>query len=264
MLGAFGSCKKGEYTGIVVDKNSSRPVTSADVYLHTSRGTPLDRNQFFVHTTTDSSGAYNFAAPGGRFEAVYAMAQGYYPDFADGAGLVELVRVPAEAPLLPVKRGRVRIDPDGTVWGFSFASGSLVSAPLADIVPIVPGESGAYIDQLVTADAGGIMGIQHDVRRAEGEYLRPQCTFLQAYCAPADGYQSIGSGEPMCFVRCRDGQHYAKFLEAHGLLSVDGSRELYFDYVYQPDGSRSLPVDFGLAEFKTWFPGAVEQNSTRN
>jgi hypothetical protein len=252
----LSSCGKREYAGTVVDQTSGRAVAAADVYLHTSRGTPLDRNQYYSHTTTDASGRYCFVAPPGRFEALVAMAHNYYPAVADAIGRVELTPVP-EAPLLPAKRGRVRIDPDGTVWGYSFANDGLVAASVADIVPIVPADSRAYIEQLRGVSPGGLVPIAYE---AQG-WWRYQCAYLRVCLAPAEGYQDGGLSDRICFVRCRDGEHYAKFGRSHGNLGVDGGREVEFEYAYQPDGSRVLPVDFELDKFKAWFYGAAEEKS---
>jgi len=134
---------------------------------------------------------------------------------------------------------------DGRFYGWDFSRCATVDDPQqADLIPVsvAPGRRAP-----VALAAGGEGGIQC---RSYAELGVPGQPLSYSDTAPESGYRRhvVLNFEPeqggVCFVRTRDGRHYAKFAytpESFGARSHPSiARDVMFRFVYNPAGSPDL------------------------
>jgi len=227
----------GDVDGTVVDAASGEPVEGAAVWRHVSVGTPFDRNQLYDVLETGADGRYAFARRRGRLRAVVAIAPGFYPGLARDGGRLALRRIPADP--VPVRRGVVRIDAAGKATGFAFATGKQTGPDEADVVPVAGPDPKKPIAAIRARGKGRIW----PVGEAGADRTAAWCRFFAAVDVPeGDGVERAARGAGLYFVRCRDGEHFAKLRIEWVSVAPDCARELAFRYAYQPAGKRSVPA----------------------
>jgi|CXWL01.1.fsa_nt_gi hypothetical protein len=254
LLFSFGCKDRSGVHGKTVSLETGAPIAHSVVYVHTSKGNLFDRNQFNWILSSDINGGFHSDQITGRIEGIYAIAPGWYPNFAETEAPIRLRRIPPMA--LARRRGSVSVSSTGVVGGFNFTLGNEVQKDSADLVPALATGERHSIKALSIVGRGGIKRNPVDLSKSVGTSvgIKFNCLFLNIVEAPEEGYDKraeVTDDLDIYIVRCADGRHYAKLLERYQELSPDGSCKLIFDYVYQPEAdSRRLPTRVTAEQFE--------------
>lgn len=227
-------------TGVVEDAETRSPIENATVYHHTSSGTIFARNQHYQALRTGSTGAYRFPFSWRRDEETSAIFPGYYPNTAARGGVIRLTPIPDQP--LPILQGHMKISATGIATGFRFATGTLAPLSEADIAPVAPSSEDEHISSLRVLGRGAAWPFPSASRLNSTERW---CLFFNTLTPPDDPAEDQERvDESLLFVRCRDGEHYAKLWVTSKTRHPDGTREIDFRYAYQPAGTPSVPAAF--------------------
>ncbi len=241
LITLISGCAK---VGTIISVDTSRPISEATVCLYTTYYYPFYGTYDVEHDArTDAEGRYCFFWLFGLFSRVQARMPGYFPNDDSkygGPGIIKLTRVPKG--VLKMKVGVLVHDGKAAEKGFDLLNGKKVTPDKADIV-IRPDESDHHAVIVVACGNGGLFPFIPKTTSS------PYAEFLQMLEAPAEGYVKevrLGSTRRILFVRCRDGQHFARiYLEEpdSSKSRPGGGRFMGFLYYVQPDGSRLIPPE---------------------
>jgi hypothetical protein len=209
--------------------------TDVEVFVRTSKGTMLDRNQLFWRVKIDQDRFAKLERIIGRIEDIAAIATGYYPNSPDANNIIHLTPMPSK--LLAIKEATVRFGAHQNA-GFGFREGIGVECKQGDICFGLDPEG-----RIVISSMSPDLSIQR-IRTDLSSYLVSWLKFLNATEAPTDGYRSsdiLGEGVDAFIVRSHDKKTYSKLIEKFTIANPDGSGEVIFEYATQQEaGSRSL------------------------
>lgn len=138
---------------------------------------------------------------------------------------------------------RLGVRRDGTLYGWDFSEGEMVSSPgEADLLPTRVGDGARDPIELSAPGGGGILFLSRSQLGVDDLVLVFTDTAPEVGYGPTATLDFTSEGG-VFFVRTRDG-HYAKFAFDPSAfaqtLGPEVVRDLSLFYVYNPDGSRDL------------------------
>lgn len=241
-------------TGQVVDFDTGTPLAGVELVARQSGwgfsgGSLVWDKSYLYRVFSDAQGRFDLRYRHGASAHLWIEADGYQR--------LELWSDPGEALKVPLKRRVSEFAPltsgflgfglgrDGHYYGWDFAACRQVTDPEgADLIPTAMGSGRRAPVELATGGRGGVMC------RSLSELGVPGQPLTYSDEAPVEGYQprvvlDFAEDEGgVCFVRTRDGEHYAKFAYTPESFAARAHPEIERDvllrYVFNPSGSRNL------------------------
>jgi hypothetical protein len=236
--------------GRVVDE-AGVGVPSASIYVHTSKGTPLDRNAFIFESVASPSGEFNVEYTG-RLESVFAAAEGYNPSYGLHDGLLTLPKSD-EAPI-EVHESTVEVSEDEPRMGFSFRTGGVVEPGEADLIVAFSPEAPVGLSLF----AGEAAVFRTPTRNLLYSHAAAACDFHsireEARSKAKRAGEELGSSS-MWIAESEEGAVRAKLWVQSMSIAVDArSVELSFTWAVQREPSGTLQSSLDRAEFEEFLP----------
>ena len=226
--------------GRAVDCDTNRGIAEAEIFLRTTEGTPMDRNQIYYVQSTDLNGEFKFIVEYERFEEIVAIADGYYPCISSGNGTLKLKRIGIAT--IPIERVEIPVHKDNNAKGYRFATKSIATKGEYDFSVAKKGEK-FYVS---AGKGGGVKRAGFSVQGTTGAW----CEFFNATTATLDGYTNESEFSGLIYVKSSDGRGHAKILPILRTENVRGeiTYEMYYAYQHNQNDV-NLATDFNRKHF---------------